>query len=84
MTIEGVFSQLIVKTNSNPKFDMLLFRRSERENPLAPRVVRAKLKALFKFLNTMKTLWYFIIFGLASVYSRDIYTSINWDPRNPM
>ncbi|XP_044164745.1 uncharacterized protein LOC122947298 [Acropora millepora] len=32
----------------------------------------------------MKTLWYFIIFGLASVYSRDIYTSINWDPRNPI
>ncbi|XP_044164738.1 uncharacterized protein LOC114965605 isoform X1 [Acropora millepora] len=32
----------------------------------------------------MKTLWYLIIFGLASVYSRDIYSSINWDPRNPI
>ncbi|XP_067026862.1 uncharacterized protein [Acropora muricata] len=32
----------------------------------------------------MKTLWYFIVFGLASVCSRDIYTSINWDPRNPI
>jgi len=32
----------------------------------------------------MKILWYFIIFGSANVYSRDIYTSINWDPRNPI
>ncbi|XP_044164746.1 uncharacterized protein LOC114965606 isoform X1 [Acropora millepora] len=32
----------------------------------------------------MKTLWCFIIFGSAIVYSRDIYTSINWDPRNPI
>ena len=46
--------------------------------------VRAKLQALFKLVNIMKTIWYFIIFGSASVYSRDIYTSINWDPRNPM
>jgi len=37
-----------------------------------------------KLVNIMKTLWCFIIFGSASVYSRDIYTSINWDPRNPM
>ncbi|XP_067026868.1 uncharacterized protein [Acropora muricata] len=35
-------------------------------------------------INIMKTLFYFIIFGLASVYSRDIYPSINWDPRNPI
>ena len=27
MTIEGAFSQLIVKTNSNPKFDMGLVCR---------------------------------------------------------
>ena len=32
----------------------------------------------------MKTFGYFIIFGLASVYGRDVYTSINWDPRNPL
>jgi len=32
----------------------------------------------------MKTFLYFIIFGSAGIYSRDIYTSINWDPRNPM
>ena len=37
-----------------------------------------------KLVNIMETLWYFIIFGSASVYSRDIYNSINWDPRNPM
>ncbi|XP_015780707.1 PREDICTED: uncharacterized protein LOC107358622 isoform X4 [Acropora digitifera] len=40
-------------------------------------------KALFKLVNIMTTLWYFT-FGSASVYSRDIYTSINWDPRNPI
>ena len=46
--------------------------------------IRTKLKALFKLVNIMKTLWCFILFGSASIYSRDIYTSINWDPRNPM
>ena len=40
--------------------------------------------SVLKFVNIMKTLWYLIIFGSASVYSRDIYPSINWDPRNPM
>ena len=37
--------------------------------------------SVLKFANIMKTLWYLIIFGSASVYSRDIYPSINWDPR---
>ena len=36
------------------------------------------------FVNIARTLSHFIIFGLASVHNRDIYTSINWDPRNPM
>ena len=30
MTIEGAFSQLIVKTNSNPKFDMGVLREDLR------------------------------------------------------
>ena len=42
------------------------------------------LKGQFKFVNIMKTFGYIIIFSLTSVYSRDVYTSINWDPRNPM
>ncbi|XP_074616004.1 uncharacterized protein LOC141875592 isoform X2 [Acropora palmata] len=32
----------------------------------------------------MNTFGVLIIFGLASVYGRDVYTSINWDPRNPI
>jgi len=35
MTIEGAFSQLIVKTNSNPKFD----KRKEQRNGHSAKVI---------------------------------------------
>ena len=53
MTVEGAFSQLIVKTNSNPKFDMSLYYGAVLVSKLKSHFIVLILHFMLYFSNLM-------------------------------